>query len=262
MNMRIIFLLLNFLVTGIVYAQQGYVEYGYVESLGLGNAKGIDYNATLNFDQKNSYYVTAKENLEKPEKINAQKIVEEDGQIKAIFNGMGVSKQGNEVYYSRETDLIFSNLHFGKDIYLVKDSATKCEWIISKESKKIGRFDCTKATTNFRGRNYVVWYTTDIPVPYGPWKLKGLPGLIIEAYDIEKFVFWYFKNLEIPTNRSFELNNFQVSDLSKYKTYPEYKKNQLNILKKREEKNAILMQQNNGLEITSPKLNELFVECE
>ncbi len=40
---------------------------------------------------------------------------------------------------------------------------------------------CTKATALFRGRNFEVWYTTRIPVSYGPWLLWGLPGLIIEA---------------------------------------------------------------------------------
>jgi len=251
--MKIIILTVNLLCSVIVYAQQGYVEYGYVESLGLGNAKGLDYNATLFFNQKNSNYVTAKESLEKIEKINEQKIVEEDGQVKAIFNGMGVSKDGNQIYFLRHNELILSTLHLGKDVYFIKDSAINIGWEISTETKKIVRFSCTKATANFRGRSYVAWFTTDIPLPYGPWKLMGLPGLIIEAYDT---------NLEYPTSKSEELNTFQKTNSAQFVEYLQYKKMQLNLIKKREEKNAILMQQNKGLEITPPKLNELFVECE
>jgi len=260
--MKTIIIITNLLCSVIVNAQQGYVEYGYVESLKLGNAKGLDYNATLLFNQKNSNYVTAKESLEKIEKINEQKIVEEDGQVKAIFNGMGVSKDGNQVYFLRHNNLILSTLHLGKDIYFIKDSSINIGWEISTETKKIGKFSCIKATANFRGRNYVAWFTTEIPLPYGPWKLKGLPGLIIEAYDTDKFVFWYFKNLEYPTSKSEELITFQKTNSTQFVEYLQYKKMQQNLIIKREEKNAILMQQNKGLEITPPKLNELFVECE
>lgn len=40
-----------------------------------------------------------------------------------------------------------------------------------------------KATLSFRGRNWTAWYATDIPLPYGPWKFQGLPGLIMEMED-------------------------------------------------------------------------------
>jgi len=143
--------------------------------------KGLDYNAILFFTQKNSHYTTAKESLEKAEKINEQKIVQEDGQVTAVFNGMGVSKEGNQVFYSKADNIIFSILHFDKDIYYIKDSAIKINWEISSETKKIGNFTCTKATANFRGRDYTAWFTTDIPLPYGPWKLMGLPGLIFRG---------------------------------------------------------------------------------
>lgn len=40
-----------------------------------------------------------------------------------------------------------------------------------------------KATCRFRGRDYEAWYTPEIPRSEGPWKLQGLPGLILKASD-------------------------------------------------------------------------------
>ena len=40
-----------------------------------------------------------------------------------------------------------------------------------------------KQSCRFRGRNYMAWFCAGIPLPYGPWKMGGLPGLITELRD-------------------------------------------------------------------------------
>jgi GLPGLI family protein len=72
---------------------------------------------------------------------------------------------------------------FGKN-FLIKDNYNTLKWNITSESKDIAGHSCVKATTTFRGREWVAWFASDIPVPYGPWKLYGLPGLILETYDV------------------------------------------------------------------------------
>lgn len=246
----------------ILNAQKGYVEYGYIESLALGNAQGIDYNAVLLFDKMNSYYVSQKEDLEKPEKIGASKIVEDGaGEVKAVFNGMGVSKEGNQVFFSLANKSMASILFFKKSIQ-IDDGLVQIDWIISTETKKIGTFACTKATANFRGRNYTAWFTTAVPVPYGPWKLNGLPGLIVEAYDTDKYVYWYFKNLTYPSTRNEELKTNASLDVHRAVTYSNFKTIQHNEIQKRIEKNAILMKDIPDVTITSPNKKDLFLECE
>ncbi|KUG13039.1 GLPGLI family protein [Elizabethkingia sp. HvH-WGS333] len=57
------------------------------------------------------------------------------------------------------------------------------KWNLEKESKTILGYTCHKATTEYRGRKYTAWYTTDIPISSGPYVFEGLPGLILAISD-------------------------------------------------------------------------------
>lgn len=56
------------------------------------------------------------------------------------------------------------------------------QWNLEMDSTKtIAVYECHLATTFFRGRTWKAWFADDIPLSLGPWKLAGLPGLILEA---------------------------------------------------------------------------------
>lgn len=57
------------------------------------------------------------------------------------------------------------------------------QWEISDSTKSVLSYDCIKATANYHGRNWTAWFAPDIPLQEGPWKLTGLPGLILEASE-------------------------------------------------------------------------------
>ena len=63
-------------------------------------------------------------------------------------------------------------------------------WIYSDSVKTILGYECRLAEANFRGRHYLAWYTLEIPLSLGPWKLWGLPGLILEASDNQGHYSW------------------------------------------------------------------------
>ena len=84
------------------------------------------------------------------------------------------------------------NLGFS-DYMFVEETMPKIKWEIFDEEKMIAdTYRCKKAVGDFRGRTYTVWFTEKIPIPSGPWKLGGLPGLILEATETEgKFAFHF-----------------------------------------------------------------------
>ncbi len=55
------------------------------------------------------------------------------------------------------------------------------QWTMESRFQTILGYDCQRATCHWRGRDYVVWFAPEIPVRMGPWKLGGLPGLILKA---------------------------------------------------------------------------------
>lgn len=71
------------------------------------------------------------------------------------------------------------------DYYIYKEPQPDFNWQLSDETKTVCGNVCHKATSNFRGRCWTVWYS-DIPISEGPWKFAGLPGLILEAEDSTK----------------------------------------------------------------------------
>ncbi len=63
------------------------------------------------------------------------------------------------------------------------EEKTLPNWKLIKGSDKVCGYDCKKATTTFRGRNYTAWYAPEIAINEGPWKFWGLPGLILKIED-------------------------------------------------------------------------------
>lgn len=57
------------------------------------------------------------------------------------------------------------------------------EWKLENNTSAVCGYQCKKAITTFRGRNYTAWYAPEIPINNGPWKFGGLPGLILKVED-------------------------------------------------------------------------------
>ena len=87
---------------------------------------------------------------------------------------------------------------YGKTDYQYTEEVTPIEWQLSPEQEVILGYNCQKATGTFRGREWQVWFTYDIPYNYGPWKLGGLPGLILKAEDSSGSFVWEAVSLVRP----------------------------------------------------------------
>jgi GLPGLI family protein len=199
------YLFLLFFTFSIAFSQSqnGEVIYSYF-------AYGAKKEAKLRFNNNESIFTIKNDQLNK-KKVDV--IGKDEGKsnmnIDLYFNfdvnipinfGMITDIKSNFIIDHKFLPIDFTAVKF--DTLFVKHTARTISWELLKETKNINSFNCQKARGNFRGRTYTVWFTNDIPVSLGPWKLNGLPGLILEASDsLNQFQFFAEKiELQMEVN--------------------------------------------------------------
>jgi len=105
-------------------------------------------------------------------------------------------KEINQLLKAKEiwTSVVFKNKLIdsliiqdkAKDRYQYEEKIPVFKWSMSGENKIILGYECKKAKTQYRGREYTAWYTDKIPVNNGPYVFGGLPGLILLIEDDKK----------------------------------------------------------------------------
>ncbi|WP_326981464.1 GLPGLI family protein [Chryseobacterium sp. MYb264] len=107
-------------------------------------------------------------------------------------------------------------------VYGVSDKR-KINWKITNRKGSILGHSVTSAETNFGGRNWTAWFASDISIQDGPYKFKGLPGLILKIEDDKKnHVFTAIQIVKSKNNE--EYPSTENSKPTKQITQEEYKK--------------------------------------
>lgn len=73
----------------------------------------------------------------------------------------------------------------GLEHYLSQEKREAPQWrLVPDSTRQIMGYECSMAEADFHGRRWRAWYAPSLSMPYGPWLLHGLPGLVVEAYDL------------------------------------------------------------------------------
>ncbi|PPZ92266.1 GLPGLI family protein [Cloacibacterium normanense] len=82
--------------------------------------------------------------------------------------------------------------------YFVIHTNDEMKWKLYTDFKNYNGYKLQKATTNFGGRKWTAWFSEEIEVSEGPYKFRGLPGLIFLLNDSENnFIYKLVKNTKL-----------------------------------------------------------------
>lgn len=99
----------------------------------------------------------------------------------------GQSRLNEQTYKRYPTGKVTTLDEIGGDINRLRCEETeeRPQWTLSEDTATILSYVCRKAVCRFKGRNWTAWFASEVPASEGPWKLFGLPGLILKAEDSE-----------------------------------------------------------------------------
>lgn len=148
------------------------------------------------------------------------------GEIVEIQRGY---KKGNKfvIYQIFDNKQIIETNQFING-FLCEESMGMPKWDIRKDDNKtILGYACQKAVASLGGREWEVYFTPEIPLNKGPWKLWGLPGLIVYAKDSEDLFLFELKGFEtksddaaiILVNTESKGKEYQKVDKKTYKSH-------------------------------------------
>ncbi|MGY5847952.1 GLPGLI family protein [Salegentibacter sp. HM20] len=114
-----------------------------------------------------------------------------------------------KTFYTEE--IVMDNFEYIED--------EKLNWNILPEVDTLGGYSVQKATVVFAGRSYTAWFAEEIPIPEGPYKFYGLPGLILKISDAKNhyaFKMVEFKRIPQPFPFTFTEKDYIQTTKSKF----------------------------------------------
>lgn len=166
---------------------------------------------------------------------------------------VSVSMSGDGDKYMNTKDKIsYTEEDIFGDEFVIKDSLPKIAWQITNETKIIGDYNCVKATyiepvskndleaynrqqekikngktTLFEmkkpeAKTITAWYTSEIPVSFGPNGVWGLPGLILQLEN-ENYIYFCTK-VSIKNNETVKVKIPNSGKVISKKEYEKYEK--------------------------------------
>lgn len=153
----------------------------------------------------------------------------------------------------------FYNFPPNNIIYKLDEIKNNFNWEILKETKKINNYICQKAQLKYKGRNWIAWFTKEIPLNTGPYIFDGLPGTILYMEDSKR-------------NYIFELASIYKSSVNKINYFEGL--NIINVSKKefnkicldryndpfKEMRNDEAMIESSSGELNKPNINQMTKE--
>ncbi|ADX68030.1 GLPGLI family protein [Weeksella virosa] len=83
---------------------------------------------------------------------------------------------------TKDNKYLFQGKIYNKNYEFIEEIPV-LKWDLKENMKEILGYKCKEARVYYKGRNWIAYYSEEIPLNDGPFIFNGLPGLILEVYD-------------------------------------------------------------------------------
>ena len=155
----------------------------------------IKYNFYTQWDKE-----FPKEILVKNNKDVTVSIVERT-YVEGNKNGLDDVRSNIETTFFSQKDVIIYNETCKGTVFNVSEKRNLVDWKLTPNTKKILNYQCQEAIGHFRGRDYKVYFTTELPFKTAPLKFFGTPGVVLAINSLDKKIKIKATNITVKNNK-------------------------------------------------------------
>jgi len=123
-------------------------------------------------------------------------------------------------FFKTKDSIIYKETTGEGNSFFVGEPLNQFKWKLTGNSKTILKYNCQEATTNYRGRDYIAYFTTKIPFKAAPWKFHGLPGVMLAVKTSDDHIKIQARTLQIKPFSQVIENPF--SNINEFITWEEF----------------------------------------
>lgn len=188
-KLKSIFTLFSLSISTLLFSQKEKnlleVEFAYLAKakLNKGNAYINEEIFLLQVLKDKAYFfgenMAKNDSLRRNDMYKAMASASKNGAITFTGSSRLSTKYHYTIIQSSQENVYLENIGLDSKLYAYQEPIIK-DWKLIEENQTINTFNCKKATIHYKGRNWTAWYDESIPLPYGPYKFTGLPGLVVK----------------------------------------------------------------------------------
>lgn len=157
---------------------------------GKNHSTFYDWSRDVKFSQLSKKFVESCKNIEGFRMVTFDKFLEMN-QDAQNYSELTMKRNNAEITKNRTQGVIVTRDYddttiFDEPIYQLSETIPSPQWEMYDDVQMVLGYECRKATCTFAGREYIAWFTLDIPIQDGPYKFYGLPGLILKIEDTQQ----------------------------------------------------------------------------
>lgn len=180
----------------------------------LNRANFTESNMILRCNKNNSiYFSPAMANYYEYLRDYAQKI--DPKNIDVNSNRPAIPKVRHNVW--KEGNNIIATVPLGMYFYAYKEP--ELNWELLNETKEIQGIKCQQAKVTTENDTFYAWYASEIPFSDGPFRFKGLPGLILEVYNQNKTIEFAVASIKKSDKEIEKMERVSTIDLQNKKDF-------------------------------------------